>query len=689
MAKKKQTGREILAELRKEFNTEYDVIGSFSDINKAQRAYSTGNLGLDFLTGVGGFPVGKIVELHGPFSSGKSTSAFMAMAQEQKRIISENDEDSLIVFLDYERSLDPLYCHNLGLDVQHDSFVYVKPDSLEQGVNLFRKLLASGDVRVVCFDSVAAMVSEKEKSAETGAVTVADRAKALHQVMRQIKDDLDRFGTTAIFLNHTLEKVATDQISQRLAARGVKQMTQPGGQALPFYACLASGTKVLSADTYKWIPVEEVSVGSTLVAFDEYKKDGEKLRKMRRATVTQNDATLQESFEIQTDRGTATVSSYNHKWLVSGGSPTKHAWVWKTTEEIEVGDEIAWFATPWEDTSQDFDSGYLSGIFDGEGSVNTNMWTRSGNNRGFNISMCQLPGVVLDETKRCLDKYGFKYNEYVDLSDKRSNFANPNPEGYAPVHRIQLKGQLSDRMRFLGQISPKRLVENLMSNGVGWDGAAMMSRNRFSEGRLVATVTSKKSVGETLTYAVGTTTSTLLADGMFSHNSLRIEYKKVGQIKTKEHDALSDSDDESVSGQRIQATVIKNKVAPAFTTTELRVRRGKGFSQAWSVLSVLTAHNEISVNSTGWYEIPEDLLPDILKEKAKEGVYRIRGEEKVLKALDSSPVWLNIMEKRAREILEKFGLPRVDGSIYNSNGEIDEEALEDSDNTSEFTKNLK
>lgn len=413
MAKKKQTGREILAELRKEFNTEYDVIGSFSDINKAQRAYSTGNLGLDFLTGVGGFPVGKIVELHGPFSSGKSTSAFMAMAQEQKRIISENDEDSLIVFLDYERSLDPLYCHNLGLDVQHDSFVYVKPDSLEQGVNLFRKLLASGDVRVVCFDSVAAMVSEKEKSAETGAVTVADRAKALHQVMRQIKDDLDRFGTTAIFLNHTLEKVATDQMSQRLAARGIKQMTQPGGQALPFYA------------------------------------------------------------------------------------------------------------------------------------------------------------------------------------------------------------------------------------------------------------------------------------------SLRIEYKKVGQIKTKEHDALSDSDDESVSGQRIQATVIKNKVAPAFTTTELRVRRGKGFSQAWSVLSVLTAHNEISVNSAGWYEIPEDLLPDILKEKAKEGVYRIRGEEKVLKALDSSPVWLNIMEKRAREILEKFGLPRVDGSIYNSNGEIDEEALEDSealensDNTSEFTKNLK
>lgn len=408
MAKKK-TGREVLAELRKEYNTDYDVIGTLTDINKPQQAYSTGNLGLDFLTGIGGFPKGKIVELHGPFSSGKSTSAFMAMAQEQKKIIKNNEEDALIVFLDYERSLDPKYCFNLGLDVSHDSFVYVRPDSLEQGVNLFRRLLETGSVRIACFDSVAAMVSEKEKNAETGAVTVADRAKALHQVCRQIKDDLDIYGTTAIFLNHTLEKVATDPMSAKMAARGIKQMTQPGGQALPFYA------------------------------------------------------------------------------------------------------------------------------------------------------------------------------------------------------------------------------------------------------------------------------------------SLRIEYKKTGQVKTKELDALKDAEDETVSGQKITATVVKNKTAAAFATTELRVRRNKGFSQSWSVLNVLVSHGVITAGPTGWYLIPERLVPTMLKDKVKDGNYKLRSEEAILKVLDASDEFLSLCEAEARGILEQFGLPRVDGTIYNSNGEIDEEALDAlpvSENLGEFGENL-
>lgn len=236
MAEKKLSPREALAALRKDHNKGGAVIGTLGEFARVE-GFSTGNISLDFLTGVGGYPKGRIVDQHGAFSSGKTTSALQAMAVEQQRII-EAGEERYVMFLDYERSIDPLYCSKLGLDVDHESFIYVKPENFEHGANIFRHMLNTGAVSIAVFDSVAAMVSEKEQQADTGKANVADRAKMMHQFLRQITAPCERYGTTAIFLNHTMEKVDTSPMGQRMAAQGIKVMTQPGGTALPFYASL-------------------------------------------------------------------------------------------------------------------------------------------------------------------------------------------------------------------------------------------------------------------------------------------------------------------------------------------------------------------------------------------------------------------------------------------------------------------
>lgn len=236
---------DVLTDLRTEQNTsDHMVIGSLPEFDMTVQGYSTGNIALDWVTRVGGYPHGRIVEQFGPPSSGKTTSALSAMGVEQAKCIESGE--GYVMFEDFERSIDPAYCKKLGLDVAHSSFIYVKPDSFEHGANLFRKLLATGELRMCIFDSVAAMVTEKEKEAETGKANVADRAKMMHQFLRQSKDDAERFGTTMIFLNHHLEVVDATPMGAKMAARGIKRFTQPGGKALSFYASMRVEFKTLT-----------------------------------------------------------------------------------------------------------------------------------------------------------------------------------------------------------------------------------------------------------------------------------------------------------------------------------------------------------------------------------------------------------------------------------------------------------
>lgn len=217
-----------LSELRNKQGLE---IGSFDGFGMTPKGLTTGNIALDALTGIGGFPEGRITELVGPPSSGKTTSALQAAAQCQQN-------GGVVFFADFERSLDPIYCAALGLDVHAETFLYMQPKHFQQGANAFRKLVRTGEISMGIFDSVATMVTEHELEADTGAVQVADRAKMMHQFLRQLNPELAEYKTAAIFLNHLMELVDATPMGRQLAARGIKRKTSPGGTALPFYASL-------------------------------------------------------------------------------------------------------------------------------------------------------------------------------------------------------------------------------------------------------------------------------------------------------------------------------------------------------------------------------------------------------------------------------------------------------------------
>jgi recombination protein RecA len=203
-----------LAELRKKDSTLR--VGTLADFDTEVKVLTTGNVALDNAIGVGGFPRGRVIELYGPSQSGKTTSALQTAAAHQARVKAGTDTGA-ILYLDYENSLDRVYCTALGC-------------------NVFRELMAEGYVTLAIFDSVAAMVSEKELAADTGAITVADRAKALHQFMRQVKGPLRRNEVTIIFLNHVMDVIETTPAGRRMASQGIQRKTTPGGKALVFYS---------------------------------------------------------------------------------------------------------------------------------------------------------------------------------------------------------------------------------------------------------------------------------------------------------------------------------------------------------------------------------------------------------------------------------------------------------------------
>lgn len=231
MAEKKESLSDVLSGLRNSKKDDALEVGAFSGFDAKPKGLTTGNITLDSLTGIGGFPAGRITELLGPPSSGKTTSALQCAAKVQKA-------GGNVAFFDFEHALDPVYCEALGLDVYADSFIYAKPDYFEQGANAFRRMVRTGELQLGIFDSVAAMVTKHELEADTGQVTVADRAKMLHQFCRQLRAELSRYGTGAIFLNHLLPLVDATPMGRKLAAQGIQRFTSPGGKALPYYASM-------------------------------------------------------------------------------------------------------------------------------------------------------------------------------------------------------------------------------------------------------------------------------------------------------------------------------------------------------------------------------------------------------------------------------------------------------------------
>jgi recombination protein RecA len=230
MAKKTISRPKTLEDALKKIATDRDLrIASLGEFDLDVKAISTGNIAIDHITGVGGLPKGRIIELYGPPSSGKTTTALQAAAHAQK-------EGTTVLYLDYEHALDPAYCVALGIDVHDDSFLLAQPNTFEQGMNAMRELVSTGGVGLVIVDSVAAMVIEKELEIETGGSTFADKAKLMAQTMRQITPPIQDNEVVCVFLNHLQDVIDSSPMGQKLSAQGIKRTTTPGGKALKFHA---------------------------------------------------------------------------------------------------------------------------------------------------------------------------------------------------------------------------------------------------------------------------------------------------------------------------------------------------------------------------------------------------------------------------------------------------------------------
>ncbi len=188
--------------------------------NEAIEVISSGSLGLDLALGIGGLPRGRVIEIYGPESSGKTTLALHAVAEAQKR-------GGVCAFVDAEHALDPIYARKLGVDV--DNLLISQPDTGEQGLEIADTLVRSGSIDVLVIDSVAALVPRAELEGEMGDSHVGLHARLMSQALRKITGSVARSNTTLIFLN---------QIRLKIGVMFGNPETTTGGNALKFYSSI-------------------------------------------------------------------------------------------------------------------------------------------------------------------------------------------------------------------------------------------------------------------------------------------------------------------------------------------------------------------------------------------------------------------------------------------------------------------
>ena len=181
---------------------------------------SSGSLAIDEALGVGGYPRGRIIEMYGPESSGKTTVALHAVAEVQK-------QGGTAAYIDAENALDPQYAEALGVDI--DNLLLSQPDTGEQGLEIADALIASGAVDIVVVDSVAALVPRAEIEGEMGDTHVGLQARLMSQALRKLSGEINKTKTIAIFIN---------QIREKVGVMFGNPETTPGGRALKFYSTI-------------------------------------------------------------------------------------------------------------------------------------------------------------------------------------------------------------------------------------------------------------------------------------------------------------------------------------------------------------------------------------------------------------------------------------------------------------------
>ena len=212
---------QLLADALKAIEKEYGKgsimrLGDRADVSVD--AIPSGSLALDSALGIGGYPKGRIIEIYGPESSGKTTLALHAIAECQK-------QGGRCAFIDAENAIDPLYAKKLGVDI--DELILSQPDSGEQALEITEVLIKSGAIDLVVIDSVAALVPQAELDGEMGDASVGLQARLMSKAMRKLAGVMNRSNTTAIFINQLREKVGIMFGNPE---------TTPGGRALKFYS---------------------------------------------------------------------------------------------------------------------------------------------------------------------------------------------------------------------------------------------------------------------------------------------------------------------------------------------------------------------------------------------------------------------------------------------------------------------
>ena len=217
MMEKKKALEMAICQIEKQFGKgSVMMLGEDSKLNI--ESIPTGSLDLDIALGIGGLPKGRVIEIFGPESSGKTTVALHAIAEAQKR-------DGAAAFIDAEHALDPTYAKNLGVDIEN--LIVSQPDTGEQALEIAEALVRSGAIDILVIDSVAALVPKAEIEGEMGDSHVGLQARLMSQALRKLAGAIKKSNTIAIFIN---------QLREKIGVMFGNPETTTGGRALKFYA---------------------------------------------------------------------------------------------------------------------------------------------------------------------------------------------------------------------------------------------------------------------------------------------------------------------------------------------------------------------------------------------------------------------------------------------------------------------